>query len=83
MSGARMHTKRGRRGHIKTSSRGMVARGPASTPVGLGLLLSGPCHNQNFMSYCISRRNSGSIHDPTTKYQELKENAERLHIETG
>ncbi|KAI5681631.1 hypothetical protein M9H77_02859 [Catharanthus roseus] len=41
MNGARRHTRRGGRQHSRTGCRGMVTRGSASTPVGLGLSLSG------------------------------------------
>ncbi|KAI5676172.1 hypothetical protein M9H77_07122 [Catharanthus roseus] len=66
------HTRRGRRQHNETFCKGVVSRSPVNTPVGLGLLLSWrekmarPSHSQNCMSYCISRRDSGSIHDLTS-----------------
>ncbi|KAI5670889.1 hypothetical protein M9H77_11253 [Catharanthus roseus] len=66
------YTRRGGRRHSRTCYRGVVAKGPASTLAGLGLLLSGerrwarPLHSRNCMSYCISRRDSGLIHDPTS-----------------
>ncbi|KAI5677739.1 hypothetical protein M9H77_08689 [Catharanthus roseus] len=86
MYGARRHIRRSGRRHIRTDCRGIVARGPASTAVVLGLSLSGrrrwasPSHSRTCMSYCISRRDSWSL---IGKYQELKADAERLHIETG
>ncbi|KAI5666452.1 hypothetical protein M9H77_16305 [Catharanthus roseus] len=87
---ARRHTRRSRRWHSRTNYRTVVARGLGSTPTGLGFSLSGgarPLHSWTCMSYCISRRDSGSIYDQRVlgeaKYQEPKANAKCLHIETG
>ncbi|KAI5671417.1 hypothetical protein M9H77_11781 [Catharanthus roseus] len=77
MNGARRHTRRNGRRHSRIGCRGIVVRGLARTPMGLGLSLSRgrrwerPLNSRNCMSYCISRRDK------------LKANVECLLIETG
>ncbi|KAI5654132.1 hypothetical protein M9H77_31319 [Catharanthus roseus] len=82
MNGVRRHTRSRERRHSRTGCRGMVAKGPTSTPTspaspGLSLSVGNACPTalaEGIVSRYMIRPVLG---------EELKANVERLHIETG
>ncbi|KAI5676047.1 hypothetical protein M9H77_06997 [Catharanthus roseus] len=83
MNEARRQTRRGGRQHNRTDYRGMVAKGTTSTPVNLGgedgrgLRIVGTVCPTALAKVTMCRYTIRPVLD------ELKANAERLHIETG
>ncbi|KAI5650313.1 hypothetical protein M9H77_36318 [Catharanthus roseus] len=82
MYGARRHTRRGGRWHNRTEYRGVMARHPTSTPMGLGLHTIGITCPTASVKGTVDRYTIRPVLGEA-KYQELKANSECLYIVTG
>ncbi|KAI5681210.1 hypothetical protein M9H77_02437 [Catharanthus roseus] len=88
MNGARRHKRRGERQQNRTGYRGVLSRGPVSTSAGLGLSLT----EEDVRGLCIvgpvcpTTSTEGAVDRYMIRQvlgEEMKANAERLHIEIG